>query len=349
MSYVLGQLTACPTIQRELQEFFMTCPVNEFMPFFEFVNSPINNIGLSQEVAPGGGKIRNVRLTYTPRQLESAVTGNVANPKCDVDNFIGDRYTDYTLDTDENYGIGFSMTAQELEAACIANETYFVRRLNDLVDAIDRKLATVHTQDLASLVGNWPTNVTTNGSGEFQVATLTEAGLYNPTTVGDIDFALQKAGFCAETFIVSGNDLAAYYRNGNAAGCCSNQGIDVSGIFTAYGKAIAYDRRIEQVFGTDDAIAIQAGALTLLTYTRSPWKAGMPLPYRDAGNYISTVIVSPRTGIPMDLTVSDNCGQVSVSLVATTKLVALPMDLYQQGDFMEGVNYIAPIKVVNPA
>jgi outer membrane lipoprotein-sorting protein len=73
----------------------------------------------------------------------------------------------------------------------------------------------------------------------------------------------------------------------------------------------------------------------------------MPLPYRDAGNYISTVIVSPRTGIPMDLTVSDTCGTVSVSLVATTKLVALPTDLFSQGDFMSGVNYIAPIKVVN--
>lgn len=348
MSYVLGQLTACPTIQRELNEFFMTCPVNEYMPFFEFINSPINNMGLSQEVAPGGGKIRTVRLTYTPRQLESAVTANVANPKCDVDNFIGDRYTDYTLDTDENYGIGFSMTAQELEAACIANETYFVRRLNDLVDALDRKLATVHTQDLASFVGDWASNVSTT-NGEFVVSTLTEEGLYNPTTVGDIDFALQKTGFCNETMIFAGNTLATYYRNGNAAGCCSNQGIDVSGIFNAYGKAIAYDRRIESVFGANDAIAVQAGSLTLLTYTRSPWKEGMPLPYRDAGNYISTVIRSPRTGIPMDLTVSDQCGQVSVSLVATTKLVGLPFDMFQQGDFMEGVNYVAPITVTNPA
>jgi hypothetical protein len=73
------------------------------MPFFEFVNSPVNNIGLTQEVAPGGGKIRTVRLTYTPRQLESAVTANIANPKCDVSNFIGDRYTDYTLDRKDYY------------------------------------------------------------------------------------------------------------------------------------------------------------------------------------------------------------------------------------------------------
>ena len=341
MSYVLGQ-------QRELTDYFLTTPVNEFMPFFEFVNSEINNIGLSQEVAPGGGKIRTVRLTYSPRRLESDVTANVANPKCDVSNFIGDRFTDFTLDTDENFGAGFSMTATELESACIANENYFVRELNKLVDAVDRKLATVHTEDLAALVGDWSSNVTTT-AGELIVATNTSAGLYNPTTVGDIDFALQKSGFSGQTMIFAGNTLAAYYRNGTAAGCCSNQGIDVSGMFTAYGKAMAYDRRIETVFGVNKAIAVQAGSLTLLSYTRSPWKAGLPLPYRDAGNYISTVIVSPRTGIPMDLTISDNCGQVSVSLVATTKLVGLPTDLFLQGDFMEGVNYIAPIKVTNPS
>jgi hypothetical protein len=348
MSYVLGQLTACPTIQRELTEYFMTCPVNEFMPFFEFVNSPVNNIGLTQEVAPGGGKIRTVRLTYTPRQLESAVTANIANPKCDVSNFIGDRYTDYTLDTDENQGIGFSMTAQELEAACIANETYFVRRLADLIDALDRKLATEHTADLASLVGKWASNVTMNASNEFVVNTL-QAGstMIDPQTTAKIDFAMQKTGYCNESMIFAGSTLAEYYRATSSAGCCTQQGIDVATIFNQYGKAVAYDRRIESVFGTDEAVAIQAGSLTLLSYTRSPWKEGMPLPYRDAGNYISTVIRSPRTGIPMDLTVSDNCGTVSVSLVATTKLVGLPLDIYAQGDFMSGVNYMAKIKVTN--
>lgn len=348
MSYVLGQLTACPTIQRELAEYFTTCPVNEFMPFFEFVNSPMNNIGLSQEVSPGNGKIRTVRLTYTPRQLESTVTANVANPKCDVDNFIGDRYTDYTLDTDENFGTGFSMTATELEAACIANETYFVRRLADMVDVLDRKLATEHTQDLASYVGRWASNVSVNAQNEFEVNTLQASSTFiDPQTTAKIDFALQKTGFCNETMIFAGSTLAEYYRATSSAGCCTEQGIDVATIFNQYGKAVAYDRRIENVFGAAKAVAVQAGALTLLTYTRSTWKSGMPLPYRDAGNYISTVIVSPRTGIPMDLTISDNCGTVSVSLVATTKLVALPSDLYAQGDFMSGVNYIAPIKVVN--
>lgn len=347
MSYTLGQLTACPQIQRMLTDRFMVSQPNEFMPFFEFINSPINNLGLSQDVAPGGGKKRTVRLTYTPRQLESAVTENVTNPTCTSSNFIGDRFTDYEIDTDDNVGIDFSMTAAELEAACMSNEMYFANRLLDLVDAVDRKLATIRTQDLAAYVGKWSSNVTVNGSNEFEVQTLTSSKDYFPKGVGDIDFALQKSGF-NNTFIFAGNDLATYYRNGYAAGCCSVQGLDVSGLFNTFGKAVAYDRRIETVFGTSKAVAIAAGAATLLTYTRSPWKAGLPLPYRDAGNYISAVITSPRTGIPMDLTVSDNCGTVSVQLVATTKLVSLPLDMYQQGDFMEGVNYIAKIKVVNP-
>jgi hypothetical protein len=49
----------------------------------------------------------------------------------------------------------------------------------------------------------------------------------------------------------------------------------------------------------------------------------------------------------MDLNIKNDCGQISVQVVATTTLVALPLDLFQNGDENDGVNFSAVIKVVN--
>lgn len=348
MSYTIGQLVYCPNLQRKISDRFDIREVNEFMPFFEFLTSPINNKGLSAEVAPGGGKIRTVTLKYVPRQLESSVANDVANPKCDVSNFIGDRYTNYEIDTDDNVQFGFSVTRQELEAACEANEMYVADRILDSIDVIDRALATKHTNDLMANIGKWATNVTVNGSNEFEVATeLPSSAMIDPQAHAKIKFALQKTSFKNSTFIFSGNTLAEYYR-ATLEGCCSEQGIDVGGIFRRFGTAVAYDMRIESALAdANKAVAIQAGAVTLLNYTATPWRAGMPSKVIEGSNYTQMVVVSPRTGVPMDLTISDDCGQVSFSLVATTKLATLPMDLFLQGDRMLGVNWISKIKVVN--
>lgn len=351
MSYILSQLTACPTIQADLRRYFAICPVNEFMPFMEFLGSGINNRGLQQEISPGRGKVRKVQLVYTPRLLESTVAENQPNPVCTGGDFVGDNQVEYDIDTSENFQWKESFTPEDLERACIDNGDYFVSRIMAGMDVLDRRLATERTTDLASLIGTWASNVTANASNEFEVATVAPGTAVTPQTFNvftaeKIDLALQKTGFCNETFIFAGTQLSEYYR-AVLAGCCSNQGIDVSGIFNRYGRAIAYDRRVESTFGADKGVVVQGGALALLYFTRANWKAGFPLPYQNNGNYIYTVVVSPRTGVPMDLTIKDDCGVITVVLTATTKLVGLPNDMYRQGDFMEGVNYVTKLKVVN--
>ena len=52
-------------------------------------------------------------------------------------------------------------------------------------------------------------------------------------------------------------------------------------------------------------------------------------------------------GIPYDLTIKHDCGVISVSVIATTKLVALPDDMYQTGDHLDGVKGFAEVNVVN--
>ena len=67
------------------------------------------------------------------------------------------------------------------------------------------------------------------------------------------------------------------------------------------------------------------------------------------GNESYGTIVSPATGISYDMFMAHSCGTISVTLTATTKVVALPADMYQTGDRLEGVLGFAPIEVKNIA
>lgn len=347
MSYQLSQLTVCPNIQDQLNAFFPTCEPMEYMPILEWVMSQTNTRNLRRSVNPGGGKVRTVTVTYTPRPLESSITEGVANPSCTNSNFIGDRYTNYTIDTDDNVGGGFAMTPEFLAYSCQSNANYFIERLMDLIGAVERKVASKISPDIAVLMGNWASNVETTG-GHLVLNTLKADGTFNGELMPDLDLAMTKTGYCPERIIFGGTTLFRWFRT-VIAGCCSREGINVGDLFREYGVAFAYDRRFESDYGINEGIAVAAGAMQLLTYNRSDWMVGMPSNYVDMGSEISVTIVSPRTGLPMDLTVAYNCGKISVNLVATTKLVGMPADMFYQGDFMEGVTYVAPIVVQNPA
>lgn len=345
MSYQLSQLTVCPNIQDQLNAFFDVCEPMEYMPILEWVMSETNRRGLRRSVAPGAGKVRTVTVTYTPRPLESSVQEGVANPSCTSSNFIGDRFTNYTIDTDDNLGYNFALTPEFLAYSCKSNANYFIERLMDGIGVVERKVASAISPDIAVLMGQWADNVTTTG-GHLSLRTLKANGDFNPFLMPDLDLAMTKTGYCPERFIFGGTTLYQWFR-AVIAGCCSQEGINVGDLFRQYGVAFAYDRRFESDYGVNEGIAVAAGAMQLLTYNRSGWMEGMPSNYVDMGSEISVTIVSPRTGIPMDVTVAYNCGQISVNIVATTKLVGMPADMFYQGDFMEGVTYVAPIVVQN--
>ena len=59
------------------------------------------------------------------------------------------------------------------------------------------------------------------------------------------------------------------------------------------------------------------------------------------------MIIDPATGMKVDMVMSDNCGRVTIALTATTKLIALPTDMFSAGDVYEGVNYVTGLVVTN--
>jgi hypothetical protein len=58
-------------------------------------------------------------------------------------------------------------------------------------------------------------------------------------------------------------------------------------------------------------------------------------------------VFSPA-GVPIDLTMKDDCGNLSITMVAIGKIVTLPNDIYEASDKYAGVNYLNGLRVVNP-
>ena len=52
-------------------------------------------------------------------------------------------------------------------------------------------------------------------------------------------------------------------------------------------------------------------------------------------------IQDPQSGLPIDLNISDNCGNISITARTVAKVVSVPSTLFAAGDNMEGVTFFA--------
>lgn len=346
-------MSVCPDVQAELNQFYQSCDASmlrEPMPFFDFLWSDINVGGLQQIVVPSAGKIKNVVLRYEQRILESEVEEvNNCGTTCVSETQRGDKTTTVTIDPCDKLQISEVMTAADFVLSCGSNEYLIGRKVQMMIDALVRKMATRLTTQASGLVGNWDSS-TGVAAGDPLCITLYNGGVINPTAMADIDFAMQQTNFCNTTAIFAGADIYKYSR-AIQAGCCSNQGIDIAQISAQYGKAVLYDKRVATAVGATGAWVLQAGALVPIYYVNNNANvmeaAGIATGQANAiigSNYYKAVIQDPQSGLPMDLTISDNCGNVSIVLEANAKVVALPTDLFNAGDTMSGVNFFAALE-----
>jgi hypothetical protein len=352
MSYCnLSSFNPCENLQGYLEDYFQTCGAAELReptPFFDFLTSAENNMGLQQIVSPGGGKVRNVVLKYQKRYLESEVATNQPNPNCTNTNEPFDCTQTYTIDTYRTFQHGFKWNINEMRDVCQNDRMQFAKEIQRSIDVVMRKIATQITNDAALLIGKWNDNVqNVTGQDRLDLATLKSvaSGDINPVLYQTLDLALMQTGYCAQRVIFSGTDLYSYFRQSSVAGCCANEGIDINAIWNNYGIAVYYDKRVASAAGGNSfAWVTQPGALALLTYNQFD---GEYVYGGNGTNYEHMLIRDPKTAFPLDLTISDNCGVISVNITGTPKVVGLPNDLYAVGDEQEGVNYFNKIKVVN--
>ncbi len=359
MSCLTTALQNCENIQDELNRYFPTCAAVNFkepMPFAEWVTSPINRSGISQVIAPGEGKLRTVNLRYRKRFLESSVLANQAKT-CVATEQVGDCLKAYEIDPTQNIQKGILIPEGFLNESCRNNADFFMETLSMLIDVVERNTATRLSTNAATSYGDWASDVVdVNGANPdatadaLVVKTLVDATTKRepwPDTWQRISTSIMQTGYCAPHAIFSGMTLYDYFNVTNT-GCCAATGIDLRAQFDRFGTGIMYDRRIATAMGGNlHALVVMTGALQLVEWVQNDWKTNLDPIFKQGQNYFSTVIVSPRLGLKLDLRIADNCGDLSIIVTATNKLVAMPLDMFPSTDVYEGVNFVNKILVTN--
>ena len=358
MSTVTSTVQPCPALQDSLNRWFQTC-VNKRQdsPLLSFLLSDANSSGVRQVVNPMGGKKRQVNLIYDqviPLSDVSAVAS--CDRVCDASTERGDLVATYEIDCTDGYYVEGKINLADWNESCRDNNEVIASRLQLMIDALVQKVASGVAADLNPLIGDWSTDVSSAGmtldaDGFLNVATFASGSTtqIDPTAFQKIQGAKMMTGFCAPTFVVGGYDLYAYYTL-MKAGCCTQDGINALDILAQQGEVVTYDRWVANAFGNDVSLMLQLGSAQLLTYNAvtKPLAIGglsdLDMTYR---NYWEGIIVDPISGLPIDISIKNDCGVVHVVLTATAKPVALPNDMWPAGHQLEGVNYLTGIQVVN--
>lgn len=350
MSYTPSTIVSCPNLQDALDSIYTTDAAKYYaepIPFTEYLRSPINRNDMSARIAPGDAKVRTVELTYTPRLLASEVSSSVSNT-CTASTVRGNTSSDYTIDTTANLSIEESITLDSLKNGCASNADFFQEKVMHMMAALDTAVNVKNATQAEALLGGWASNVgnvpfVSVVSDVLNVQTLQPSSAFAPFP--STFQSLRKAGMISnfgQFVIVGGLQLDGYVEQVKD-GCCADYGLDVGAIQSRFGLASIYDNAVADAAGGDEySWAISNGALQVIEYNK--WSGIFNL--TDANESYGT-IVSPATGITYDMFMAHSCGTISVSLTATTKLVALPADMYQTGDRLEGVNGFAKIEVAN--
>jgi hypothetical protein len=355
MSYNLTELVSCPELQDRVDNYFAVGDVgegviDEAMPLLQFLVD--GQADLQMSISPGNSKVRRVDVIYDQFLTEDGVEEDVANPTCVSTDKYGNNYQSYELDTSKNLSSPQLIALDDFIAQCESNPEYFARVIQKHINRLDRKVATQTAEQLALLTGKWNTRAATidgasltDSNTKLNFATKSSGNL-EPFSMQILRRALQMSLFSNDTLIVDGGNFTDYFQR-IQAGCCTDGGVDLSEIQSKYGYAVAYDQRVQDAFDVTEGVALRKGAMVLLNWTRAGWDNNVAKVIGDSANYVQTAVVSPKTGLPYDLVVKNDCGNISIRLTATAKLVAAPSDMFPQGSDYNGINFANILKIAN--
>lgn len=348
MSYYNDVLASIPQIKQNLRSVFMApdSATIEPVPTLEVLKSPAMNSGLKQSVTKVGSKIGKVTVVYDQEIPLSKIKEDVSNPTCQASEVYGQCEFEYDMDPTENFAADELIDSDDLTTAYTNNAEHFSRRLFQLMCAVERKLDVEHAADLVALSGPWGQRVTAP-SDIFTIQTYDPSDIYrpNPFALQRIRKAVMDSGFSTTPFLIGGSDMWDYMETVKG-GSTTNNGVDISAIVANSQVPFIYSPNVKDALGSSaEALAIAPGAATLLEWTKRGWKDGINM---DTGaNYAHFSIPSPRTGIPFDVILKDDCGSLSINVIATTKLVGMPDDMYHPNGNYAGVKFINKIEVDN--
>ena len=353
MSYI-GTVQQCaPNIQAMLADHFTGIGDGvspDQRPFLQFVNNQTRTIALKQTVNPSYSKVKTIELLYRRPLLSTDVDGTSPS-NCTTGDDLGNSIEEYTINTADggdwvNVNATYALT--DLHCGIEGFAEFFTKELTRLVDGVDAKVSAKTATQLLAVAGAWSDDAEaayTVSSNKLQIDYQNASSEFNVAKFYDIADALQMTGFGSQAVIFGGTQINSLMRFAQA-GCCANNGVELGQLWAEYGLASVYDRDVASAFGGQaHSVAVQPGAVALLTFNQAGWKNGVPM-LVNSGNYAMFSIVSPKTGTPMDVKVIDDCGSITISVAACTKLVALPNDLFQTGDNYYNVRFVNKIQAV---
>ena len=360
MSYFIGDLVDAVEVQTGLNTMFAnaTDPATaRKVPFLQFLLNPMNRGGLQQSIVIGNGQKRTVQVTYDQEVDQARVESNATNPTCTDESYTDpNNYQDYTIDTGVNRKLGFTFSQDDLETAKVTTGEYFTRVLYKHLLALEVAVNDKEAAAAVLLTGAYSDDAVDWATDESDVSITNDELIIKtrkdnssdpyPYTARQLREAIEYTGYSANPFIFSGTTLKSWSLDGQTF-AAADYGIDLEKSFNNWGFAAMYDRGIATAFGDQsDFLIVQPGALQLLAFTKSDWTAEIPNVQMGA-NYYKTVVFCPRTGLPVDMVLTDNCGTISVKLYATTSLVGLPTDMFHPDGPYDGVTYVNKGTVTN--
>jgi hypothetical protein len=339
-------LSECPNVQMNLGELFIEVGQREQLPFLEFLLSPENAKMIRTEVAPGNGKLKTVQARWIQRLPETEVEEGGDILTCTSSNVYGDSTTTYTVETTDTYTASQLINAADIARHCQENSRYVLESIMRLMDVIDRKVASAAAVQAVAAIGTWGTDVEnfyTMDGDCLEIGTI-NGNEPNPFAIADIQQATRMANYPGAP-IAFGGAAMQRYANAMAAGCCTQYGIDLLAITQQNGFGFAYDARLATAQGDQThALVTTAGAIQWLSFNLADWNTGIT---PTAGsNYSKTLVYTPA-GVPVDLTMKDDCGNLSIVLTTTGIIATLPTDIYEASDKYAGVNYVNCVSIVN--
>lgn len=349
MSYQANIYTACEDLQTRLGNVWDEDKslYRDRSAFLEFVNSDGNRNGVDQIISPGGGKVRTLNLVYDQPLLESQVTTE-SDRACRQGEKRGDKVATYEIDTSVVYEASENIAIADLATKCEANSDFIARRLMRLLMVVEQKVATVTATQAAAQIGNYSQDVidAESLSEDFNlvVETLDSSGNFKAGALELIQWAANASGF--PNVVGFGGRLMDQHIRTALVGCCTQWGVDVADLLAQYGFAFAYDRRIANALdglNTKNLIT-EPGNFQLLSYLENPAMETLGDYEFKKNEYVTGFTPA---GVPVDITIQENCKVLTMQVQATTKLVSKPTDMFPVGSNWEGVTGAAEVTVTN--
>lgn len=308
-------------------------------PFAEWLTSPQNRRVIVDQVSPGGGKLRTVTTKGWQSICTDAVLENQPNPNCAAEGSMNQFYQDYTIDTTQNLQVQINLTVDQFATACEGNGEILLEHLRRMMDALDNKVSEMIATQSVALSGGWSAAVTGVTGDVLDIDMATPRDFFTELTT--LRNAADESNF-PEMSAIFGGPLARVLFQAMNAGCCASNGINLFDAMQQYGYAFAYDRDLNAAMSSDEnAMIFAPGALQVLAISLAPNLSEFGRLVMDSSNFTWETMYSARYGLPYDLTVSNNCGAISIALTFTGKVIGLPDGIYCATDDLVGVNYAA--------